>query len=195
MRTVQLISETTLKNNSPINLNVDQSLLNLAINEGQEQHIQMALGSQLYKKICDIVTDGTIKTDPNNAHYKTLLDDYIAPTLIYWALNECLNYVRYKIMNKGITVQNSDNSNPAELEDIKYFQSTIMNKAEFKQERLIAYLVENDTTFPEYIAPNTDYDDIAPSTNGYFSGMQLDESYEDICERALGLPKNYRSIL
>lgn len=194
MTTVQLISETTLKNNSPINLNVEQSLLNLAINEGQEQHIQMALGSKLYQKILDIVVDGTIKTDPNMSDYKTLLDNYIAPALIYWSLVECLNYVRYKIMNKGVQVQNSDNSNTPELEEIKYFQQAITNKAEFKQQRLIDYLIENSTLFSEYTS-TIDYDDIAPESNGYFSGMQLDNDYEDLCEKYLGLPKNYRSIL
>lgn len=193
MTTVQLISETTLKNNSPINLNVEQSLLNLAINEGQEQHIQMALGSKLYQKILDIVVDGTIKTDPNMSDYKILLDNYIAPALIYWSIVECLNYVRYKIMNKGVQVQNSDNSNTPELEEIKYFQQAITNKAEFKQQRLIDYLIENSTLFSEYTS-TIDYDDIAPESNGYFSGMQLDDDY-DYCEKYLGLPKNYRSIL
>lgn len=194
MNTIYLISENTLKNHSPINLNVEQSLLNLAINEGQEQHIQMALGSKLYQKILDIVVDGTIKTDPNMSDYKTLLDNYIAPALIYWSLVECLNYVRYKIMNKGVQVQNSDNSNTPELEEIKYFQQAITNKAEFKQQRLIDYLIENSTLFSEYTS-TIDYDDIAPESNGYFSGMQLDNDYEDLCEKYLGLPKNYRSIL
>lgn len=194
MNTIYLISENTLKNHSPINLNVEQSLLNLAINEGQEQHIQMALGSLLYQKILDIVVDGTIKTDPNMSDYKTLLDNYIAPALIYWSLVECLNYVRYKIMNKGVQVQNSDNSNTPELEEIKYFQQAITNKAEFKQQRLIDYLIENSTLFSEYTS-TIDYDDIAPESNGYFSGMQLDNDYEDLCEKYLGLPKNYRSIL
>jgi hypothetical protein len=194
MTTVQLISETTLKNNSPINLNVEQTLLNLAINEGQETHIQMALGSKLYQKILSIVIDKTIKTDPNMSDYKTLLDTYIAPALIYWSLAECLNYVRFKIMNKGVQLQNSDNSTSPELTEIKYFQQTITNKAEFKQQRLINYLIENQTLFPEYRA-TLDNDDIAPETNGYFSGMVLDDDYEDLCEKYLGLPKNYRSIL
>lgn len=190
MNTIHFISETVLKNNSPISLNVEPSLLNIAITDAQDMRIQNALGTNLYEKIKTLISTGDISTATYTT-YKTLLDDYIVPATIYGALNECLNYVRYKVMNKGVMSQNSDNSTPLELEEVKYFQQNILNKAEFKEQRLIDYLIENSTLFPEYTAA-TNYDDISPASNSYFSGMQLDD--ETNCERWLGLNKNTKDL-
>ena len=51
MNTIYFISETVLKSNSPISLNVEPSLLNIAIVDAQEMRIQNALGTNLYEKI------------------------------------------------------------------------------------------------------------------------------------------------
>lgn len=190
MNTIYFISETTLKNNSPINLNVEQQLLNLAILDAQDTRIQMALGSNLYNKIKDLIDTGDISIS-TYSDYKTLLDDYIVPALISWSTYECLTYVRYKIMNKSVTSQASDNTTPVDLEELKFISAYIMNKAEFKQQRLIDYLVENRTLFAEYTAAN-DYDDIVPKSNAYFSGLVLDD--ETDCERFLGLNSRIKKL-
>lgn len=189
MNTTFFISETVLKNNSPISLNVEPQLLNIAIQDAQELHIQMALGSLLYQKIIDLIGDNSISTATD---YKTLLDNYIVPATISWSIVESLSYIRFKIMNKSVTSQASDNTTPIELEELKYLHAQIKDKAEFRQQRLIDYLIENRTLFPEYTAA-TDIDDIVPSQNGYFSGMQLDD--ECGCEKYLGLNKNTRTWL
>lgn len=183
MAKVYFITETYLKNNTPISLNIEQYLLNMAIIDAQELHIQNVLGSILYRKLKSIIKpDHTI--DPSYANYKTLLIDYVNPALVQWTLYECLPYLRYKLMNKGVQSQNSDNSTSADLDELKYIQNTTMNRAEFYTQRLADYLLENYTLFPEYTAA-TDIDDIKPSANSYFSGMQLDETVNP-CRRSMG---------
>lgn len=190
MNTIYFVSETVLKANSPISLNVEPQLLNLAIIDAQEMRVQMALGSNLYNKLITLVDTGDISVI-TYANYKTLLDNYVVPAVIYWSIVECLSYVRYKIMNKGVQSQNSDNSTPLDLEEIKYFQDSIRNKAEFKSQRLIDYLIENRTLFSEY-TQSLDADDIAPVGSSYFSGMVLDDDID--CEKYLGLNKNIRNL-
>jgi hypothetical protein len=188
---VYFVSDTFIKQNSIINLNVEPQLINLAIIDSQVLHIQMALGSDLYKKLETLISGGTISNN-SNVNYKTLLDDYVVPAVLQWTLFECIPYIRYKIMNKSVAGQSSDNSTPIELEELKYIQAQFSNKAEFYTQRLADYLLAHMTLFPEYTSADS-IDDIRPSTTQYFAGMQLDESI-DACERFLGLNKNTRDI-
>lgn len=178
-----LISETYYKTNSPVNLNVEPYLINMSIIDAQEMHVQMQLGSILYKKLITLVRSGDIQL-PANAVYKTLLDDYVQPAVVQWALYECIPYLRYKLMNKGVQVQNSDNSTPADLEDLKYIEARVKDRAEFVSQRLADYLLENETLYPEYTAA-TDIDDIKPETDAYNSGMFLGQR-TDPCRRSMG---------
>jgi hypothetical protein len=184
MAKVYFISETYFKNNTPVNMNVEPQLINIAIMDAQVLHIQMALGSKLYKKLEDLISGNTIG-DSSNAVYKTLLDDYVRPAVVQYALVECISYIRYKIMNKTVGTQNSDNTNPIEFDEMKYLQSQLRNKAEFYTQRIVDYIMANLSSYPEYTSTGS-IDDIPPESNSYFGGMQLDD-VDDAYERFLGL--------
>lgn len=183
MSKVYFISEQYLKDSTPINLNVDMYLLSMSIQDAQLLHIQNILGAKLYKKIESLLVAGSID-DPGNEYYSTLLNDYLMRATAMWALYESLTYIRFKIVNKGVQNQTSDNSVPTDLEGFKLLQSKIMNSAEYHSQRVANYLLQNMIYFPEYMA--TQIGEIQPDTNQYFCGMQLeDETYAT--ERFLGL--------
>lgn len=180
---IYFISETYIKKNSTVSLNVEPALINTAIIDAQVLHIQSVLGTKLYKKIENLIETNTL-SNPGNENYKLLLDDYIMATTLQWTIYECLPYIRFKIMNKSVNSQNSDNSTPIELEEMKFFMSNLRNKAEFYSQRMSDYICANITLFPEYKA--TQIDEMEPSSISYFSGIQLDEpTYAT--ERFLGL--------
>lgn len=189
MSKVYFIDSTYVTNSTPINLNVEPQLLNSAIIEAQIIHIQSVIGTKLYKKMEQLITGATMATAGN---YKILMDDYIRPSLVHWSLYECIPYVHFKIMNKGVVNQNSDNSTSSDLEEIKFLQQQIKNKAEFITQRLVDYLISNMSLFPEYTT-NNDYDEMQPSGNAYFSGLVLDDDYD--CERFLGKNDRTKSII
>ena len=184
MNLTYLIDETYFKANSPLNLNIEPYLINMSILDAQEMHVQMQLGSILYNKLVTLIRSGDIQLVAN-AKYKTLLDDYVQPAVVQWALFECIPYLRYKLMNKGVQLQNSDNSTPADLEDLKYLGARVKDRAEFKSQRLADYLLENETLFPEYTQA-VDLDDIKPETDAYNCGMFLGQR-TDACKRSMGL--------
>jgi len=188
---VYFVSESFVKENTPISLNVEPQLINLAIIDAQVLHLQIVLGSKLYKKLEDLIVAGTI-TDSINAVYKTLLNDYVQPAVLQWTLVECIPYIRYKITNKSVGGQTSDNSVPMDLEELKYIQAQFTNKAEFYSQRVADYLLANMTLYPEYRSA-TDIDDIRPESNAYCSGMVLGDD-TNVCERFLGLNKNTINI-
>lgn len=169
---VYLISCDYLKENSTINNNVDNNLLNNSIWEGQSIHIQQILGTCLYKAIIELVRSGDIAT-PQYADYKNLLDEYIQPCTAYWAWYEVIPYIAMKVVNKGIERQSSDYSQPSQLNEMEYLRDEIRNKAEFYSQRLTAFLTENKSHFPEY-AQSCGCKELSPTHNQYFSGIQFD---------------------
>ena len=187
MAKTYLISTTYFKENSVVNLNVEDQLINMSIIDAQEIHIQNTLGTKLYKKIISMVKDGSIT---NGSVYQTLLDDYIVDALVKWTLVETLPYIHSKIMNKSVSTQTSDNSTPLSIEDLKYHIEQHRNKAEYKTQRMADYLCANSTLYPEYTQATT-IDDIVPQHNAYFSGVVMDE-YEDErrYRRVMGINNN-----
>ena len=95
-------------------------------------------------------------------------------------------------MNKSVSGQNSDNSQPIDLEELKYLQAQLRDKAEFYTQRLADHLLANMTLYPEYTSADN-IDDIKPSSNSYFAGMQLDEE-GDAFNRFLGLNNHTKDI-
>ena len=69
MNTIYLISTQFLKENTPINDNVADYLLNAAIRDAQTINLQQVTGTKLYKKVLNLVENGTI-SDEINAKYK-----------------------------------------------------------------------------------------------------------------------------
>lgn len=164
---VLFVSEDTIKKSTTINGNVDVELLLPYIKVAQDIHIHQLLGTDLYDKIQNEITAGTL-----TGAYKSFTDDYIQPVLIHYSLYECLPFLSYKIMNKDIVRKISEQSTPASLEDIKYIREIVKNTAEYYATRLVDYLCNNNHLFPEYTTNSNG--DLAPTKDTYFSGIVLD---------------------
>lgn len=185
---IYFINQQYLKDNSVLNLNIEPQLINQAIIESQYIHIQQMIGTDLYKKFEYLISGNTIS---NHTDYKLLLDDYIIPCLVNYSIYESIPYIRFKMMNKSVGGQSSDNSTPADLEEIKFLQANIKNKAEFLGERLISYLINHTSLYPEY--STNECDDIKPEITNYFCGIQLDDDLN--CDRFLGYNDKTRSLI
>lgn len=182
-----LISTEFLKAHTIINNNVTDELLNNAIFEAQVVHIQQTIGTKLYEKLLNLVRTNDIH-QPQYSDYKNLLDGYVMECTAYWALYECLPYIRYKVVNKGVSTQNSEWSNGVDSQELNRLQESIADKAQFFTRRMSDFILQNRTLYPEYIM-NNKIDELHPNGGEYFSGFQFD-SYGCPCERTMGLPKN-----
>lgn len=177
MNTIYLISTQFLKENTSINDNVADYLLNAAIRDAQTINLQQTTGTKLYKKILSLVADGTI-SDPENEPYKTLLDDYIQPLVLNWAFVYAIPQIRYKIMNVGVVNQSGDNSTPTDTKEMQFVIDEARNKAEYYSTILSDFLKANFKTYPEYLQ-NTEWDEKRPFFNQYTSGLVLSDIYPD----------------
>lgn len=179
---VLFITTQYLKDNTVINDNLDSELLEPFIVQSQDKYIEPILGTDLYNKLKSDITGSSV-----SGVYKTLLDEYVQKTLIHWALYEAMPFLNYKLTNKAVSKKDSDNSEPADLDEVKYLRQGIRDTAEYFSQRITDYLCANSTSFPEYTS-NNDLDDIRPNSTSYFSGLYLGDGTGN-CDWGVNEPK------
>ena len=164
------ISEEKLKQNSLINENVDDKIIRPLLIMVQDMYIQPAIGSGLYNELINQIDNSTL-----TAANTTLITDYIQSSVIWWIMAEAPMSMTYKFRNKGVQTQNSENSNPANIEDLISVADNYKYKAEWYTKRLSNFLYANSTTYPLFLNAGNAYDTIHSNNQIYQSGMMLDE--------------------
>lgn len=146
MQNTLLISEAKVKAFTDINNNLDPSLIKSTIREAQIIHITRLLGTKLYDKIIDDVDAGTL-----TGNYKSLVDDYVQDSLLYWSYYESLESIYLRPRNNGLLQpQGGDNALSVDMIVYDKKRRSVKNKAEYFSERLVDYLCFNNSLFPEY---------------------------------------------
>ena len=168
---VLFISEDKLKDSTAINLNVDVNLLLPYVRQAQKLYVETKLGTDLNQKLKDLIVAGTLSL-PANAAYKTLIDDYIGDMLPNWAFYHAIPFLRFKIENGNIYSKTSETGQALSTDEAQHLREEVRNTAEYYTERLIDYICNNNTLFPEY---NTNTGaDVDPDRNAYYNGMNLE---------------------
>lgn len=171
MAYVLFISEEKLKDSTAINLNVDTDLLLPYVRQAQKLYVETKLGTELYDKLKTLITNGTIGNVGNEA-YKTLLDDYVGDMLPNWAFYHAVPFLRFKIENGNIYSKTSETGTALSETEAQHLREEVRNTAEYYTERLIDYITNNTSSFPEY---NTNSgSDVNPDQNAYYNGMNLE---------------------
>ena len=118
------IRRSDIVKNTALNANVDTDKFIQFIELAQEIHIQNFLGTDLYNKISnDILGTGGASLTGN---YLTLVNDFIQPMLIHYAMVEYLPFASYSISNGGVFKHQSENSQLVSKEE--EFQSVFVSR-------------------------------------------------------------------
>jgi len=169
MATALFIKPIDLKRNSIIDGNVDVDHFLGFLKIAQEIHIRNYLGTDLYNKIStDILGTGGASLTGN---YLNLVNDYIQPMLIHFAMVDYLPFASYRLKNGGLSKPTSENSESVTKEEVDYLVQKHRNIAEYYTTRFIDYMSFNQSLFPEYNS-NTN-DDIHPDKDALFNGWVL----------------------
>ena len=134
-----------IKQNSVVDVNLEDAIIKPQIFDAQEIELQRILGTKLYETINNKITNNSLTGD-----YKDLVDKKISLCLMYYALSYGIPFWYVEFGNKGLAKKTSTNSEPLIKEDIIYLTEILKNRAESYGERLIAYLKTNVSKFPEY---------------------------------------------
>ncbi len=160
------ITRNDLVKYTALNGNVDTDKFLQFIKISQDIHIQNYLGSDLFNIISNDIINSTLTGD-----YLTLVNTYIKPMVIHWAMVEYLPFASYTIANKGVYKHNSENSETVAKDEVDFLVEKSRNLAQYYTDRFISYMSFNQESFPEY---NTNSDqDVYPDKNASFEGWVL----------------------
>jgi hypothetical protein len=171
MAYVLFISEDKLKDSTAINMNVDVNFLLPFVKQAQKLYVETKLGTDLNQKLKDLIVAGTVNAG-GNEYYKTLLNTYIGDMLPNFALYHAIPFLRFKIENGNIYSKTSETGVALTTEESQHLRSEVLNTGEYYMERMIDYIKNNISRFPEY---NTNSGaDVTPDSNSYYAGMNLE---------------------
>lgn len=190
--TAILISEQRVKQYTNLDNNVRVEEITPFIIQAQDLYLQDRLGTKFFDRLKTGVIDDDLNDDE-----QALLNDYIGPMLAHYSVYLMLPGLKYKFVDKGILSGTSEETAPTSLEELKYLRQSVLDTAEFYDERLRERLCDLDSgTFPEYSEPGSD--GMSPNHDTpYFSGLVTDIPmyYErnkkcDDCDPIGGYPLN-----
>jgi len=164
------ITTDDLRRKSIIGGAVDADKFIQFIEVAQDIHIQNYLGTKLYDKISSLIVNDTID-DSGNAVYKTLLNDYLTPMLIWFAQSDYYMFASYQVSNGGVFRHRSESSETPSMQEIKSLVDSSRDKAEFYVRRFLDYMDNNNNSYPEYNDVNED--GMYPDKNENFNGWVL----------------------
>lgn len=164
------ISVQGIKDRTGLHANVDEKLVLPEIKTAQDMYILPALGSTLYNKLQSAINGSTL-----NANENILLNNYIADCLIYYVMSELPMGLSYQFYNKGLLRKSGDNTENPSMQDMIDVANRYRTRAEFYKQRLIKYLRQNNTLFPEYLNFTSGIDTIIPDLEGYTSSLYLED--------------------
>jgi len=172
MAYVLFISEDKLKDSTSIYGSVDSSLLLPYVRQAQRLYCETKLGTKLTQKLKDLIVAGTIN-DVGNEYYKELLNDYIGDYLPNMSLYMAIPFLRFKIEAGNIYSKTSETGVALTTAESQYIRSEILNTGEYFIERMIDFIKNNISRFPEYNLNSGS--DVSPDSNGFsYLGMNLE---------------------
>lgn len=160
------ITRQDLVQSSILNGNVDTDKFIQFIKIAQDIHIQNYLGTSLYNKIESDIEGSSLSGD-----YLALVNNYIKPVLIHFALVDYLPFSAYTLNNGGFVKLLPDNAESVTKDEVEYLVEKHRNFAQFYTRRMIDYIRFNLEKFPEYYSNSND--DMHPDDDATFTGWVL----------------------
>ncbi len=166
MDKVNLISIQSIKNNSVLPSNIDEDVIQIALNEATDLELEPLIGADYIASMrTKIAEDRTTETD------NFVLDEVIEPFLIYATIAYAIDYLHLKINNKGINVSTDATLSALQIKDKDSAVQSVKQKMDGYKSRLIKYFatdnddntntsIDADSTFNSmniYLGDNIDY--------------------------------------
>ncbi len=167
MSKVLFIQRKDLVTFTSANGNIDTDKLLPYVDMAQSIEVQRLLGTKLYDKLKADITGGTL-----TGNYLTLVDTYIKPILIHYAMMYALPYLSVTISNGGVYRNNPENATALNSDEINTLVEKERDAAQYFSQRMIDFLNFNaGSQFPEYYTNSNE--DISPDYEDNFGGWVM----------------------
>ena len=170
---ILFINKEYLTKYTQLNEAVDTNLIRPAIYLAQDKYIQLWLGTDLINKIKSDIQNNTLA-----GNYATLLNNYIVKPTAWWTMVELYPSLVYKLDNGNVVSRQSEDTTPVTKGELDSLVDKARDNATFYTQRLVDYLCDNNSLFPEYTS-NT-FPDISPLKKvNRQSSVMFSDGYKD----------------
>ena len=150
---IYFITETYLKNNTPITKNVDVKDVTPYIRVSADMRCQAILGSYFYEYLLTAYNAQSLSSS------EEVLVEKIQPVVAWRAAENSAFGLSYQLKNKGIQSQFGDYSQNVSQSEVAFVMDHYGQMAAFFEKRLINFILENKDLYPQFTsALNTDSD-------------------------------------
>ena len=164
------VTRNDIIKNTPLQGAVDADRLLPFIRTAQEKYILNLLGTVLYNKLQDDIESQTAFS----GYYLTLMNDYVKPTLIWYACVEYIPLSATQFKSEGAVKYKSEQAESVSKNEIDYLAQKSQDNADYYATRLQDYLIAYSNQIPEFLQSVGDSTQIYPDqTNQYFGGLNL----------------------
>jgi hypothetical protein len=164
---VLLITEQHLFKYTQLQGNIDVDKVTPFIKVAQDIQAQEVLGTKLYRKILTDVQNSTLA-----GNYLSLVEQYLQPMLIHYAMADLMLFHGYEISNAGILRNTPESTSLPAKDEIDSLVKRQRDIAETYRAKCVSYLSYYPQLFPEYSADQESqmYPDSNPSN---YTGWNL----------------------
>ena len=164
------ITRNDITKNTPLGGAIDADALLPFVRTAQEKYLLNLLGTVLYNKLQDDIVAQTAFT----GRYEELMDDYVKPTLIWYACVEYIPFSAVQFKSNGAVKQISEQSVQPGKNEIDYLLNKALNNADYYATRLQDFIIAYNSELPEYNESVGNSTQVYPDqSNQYFGGINL----------------------
>jgi hypothetical protein len=144
---VLLITKEDIFKYTQLSGNFDVDKITPFIKIAQDIQVQELCGTVLYRKLLDDVKANTLA-----GFYLLLVEHYLQPLLIHYAMSDLLLFHGYEVTNAGIVRNSPENTQLPSKEELDTIVQRQRNIAETYRRRCVDYLSYFPQRYPEYTA-------------------------------------------
>lgn len=148
MAKVRLINAQYIKDFSPINDNMPNKYIDVAIDLAMDKNLRQLIGSEFYDDLYAEVQAAAGVISSLSAKYQTLVQREDFKNFLMWSvLSGGTLWMQYKYQAKSVAKKGGDFAENADNFSVDKLTDESKNNSEFYGERLLYWLRENSTTY------------------------------------------------
>lgn len=153
-----LIDKPYLDSNSILSGQIDWDYVKPIIFIIQDTKLEEVIGTDLYQELIS-----QVNTPPVSSENQTLLNNYIAPFLMWHLVVELCMSRGFTFSNAGNLTSRTSNADPVEIAELGNYQKHYSRYADIYSNKLIRFLQANTSIYPAYTT-NEGVDKTVPVT-------------------------------
>jgi hypothetical protein len=164
------ITRNDIIKQTPLQGSIDADRLLPFVRTAQDKYMLNLLGTVLFYYLQAEITAGREFT----GYYKTLMDDHIKPTLIWYSVAEYLPFSNVQFKSEGAVMHKSEQSDGVDKNQVDYLLQKALNSADFYATRTQNFLIAYSNKIPQYLQSVGNQTEVYPDMgNAYFGGINL----------------------